>query len=186
MRKLAATLALIASLALVASSAEAAKSSEREGGEVSRTAAARGVGADGALLSAAPGLAGTPGTPALPPVGVDVAKLRPVYKPHKFTPLEGYKIKAIDWKRWGNSRARGVGRFRIPPSPVYGYEAGRVDVRITLSGAKRCPVHDQSGNVVDEILVFTRAKLASIGKPGRCSVICISGSPLQLQYSGCV
>lgn len=178
MRTLTATaLALITSLALVASS-EATKTGEREGGEVSRSAFARAVGAVGALLSAAPGLAGTPGPPAVPPVGIDVAKLRPVYKPHKFTPLEGYKIKAIHWKRWGNSRARGVGRFRmIPPSSVYGYESGRVDVRVTLSGAKACPVYDQSGNVVGEIPVFTRAKLASIGKPYRCAVICTSGSP---------
>lgn len=112
-----------------------------------------------------------------PPVGIDVSKLIPVYKPHKFTPIEGYRIKGIDWKNWGNRRARGLGRFRVPGSQVYGYESGRVDVQVKLSGAKACPIYDQSGNEVAEIVAFTRAKLVSVGKPGRCAVICVTGSP---------
>jgi hypothetical protein len=112
-----------------------------------------------------------------PPVGIDVQKGVPVFKPHKFTPIEGYRIKGIDWKGWGNRRARGVGRFRVPGSQGYGYESGRVDVQVKLSGPKACTIYDQSGNEVAEIVAFTRAKLVSVGKPGRCAVICVTGSP---------
>lgn len=145
------------------------------------------IGVLAALLAATPGLSDTRGANGLrpsgidakgpPPIGIDVQKLIPVYKPHKFTPIEGYRIKRIDWKAWGNRRARGLGRIRLPPSTVIGYESGRIDVQVKLSGPKACPVYDESGEQVGEIVAFTRAKLTSVGKPGRCAVICVSGSP---------
>jgi len=145
------------------------------------------IGALGALLAATPGLSDTRSAngprpigidaKGPPPIGIDVQKLTPVYKPHKFTPLEGYRIKRIDWKSWGNRRARGLGRFRVPESPGLGHESGPVDVQVKLSGPKACPVYDQSGNEIGEIVAFTRAKLTSVGKPGRCAVICVTGSP---------
>jgi hypothetical protein len=94
---------------------------------------------------------------------VDFKRDELVYKPRKFTPMDGYPVKRIHWQSWTSNKARGKGL-------VVG-----VKTKIKLFRPELCEPIDET--------VFSEVKLKSVGRPGDCAIICANGNPAY--FFGC-
>ena len=113
-------------------------------------------------------------TTAPPPGAVFVADDagRVFYKPGNLLIEAGVLVKGIKWKPWGSTEARGQGRFRVPKGAVVGLKAKHIRVKLRLTKPKECEVFDSAGNPIGTVMVFEETSARSLGKPGKCAIIC--------------
>ena len=125
----------------------------------------------GVHLGSAPGAAQTTTPPANATLGFDALD-RAVYQPRAFLASPGLWVKRIDWASWSTTAAGGSGRFRVPKGAVVGLKKKSITVKLKFSQPKQCQVYDSAGNPVGTVNVFAELFLKSVGRPGKCAVIC--------------